>query len=188
VLLFAVNSIVFAQPESIGMGPMTDWWARVISVAAILISLAAFFAGRWDKWRERKAAAAAKLPLVDVQAETSETPGQWFFTIATTNRANVSIQLISVEVGSKFELKSTDSKPRPSGRPNKLVIDRLRIGPASDEIIDGDIYALYPRVRRIIFVLEYRIYEATPRTIFMKIRRDLEGWDLRRVVKPPSGL
>jgi hypothetical protein len=169
----AIGSLALAQGGGGAGAPASnvDWWARGFSALAIVISLAAFAAGRLDKWREKKAAAAAKLPVVDVHVENADIAGDWYFQIKTTNRADVSIEFISIDASCDFELSSDDAKTKE--RAQKIMIDRLKIEPGGDDMVDGEIHGRFTGHQKIEFTLEYRIFEPVPRTITRKVTRDL---------------
>ena len=150
--------------------PAVDWWARGVSTIAIVISLIALVTGRLDKRREKNAAAAAKLPLVDMHVEKGDIAGDWYFQTRTTNRADVSIELVSIDAGPNFELRSDDVG---NGRSHKIVFDQLKIEPGNVILVDGDIHGRFTGHQKIEFTLEYRIFEAVPRTVTKKVTRNL---------------
>jgi hypothetical protein len=78
-----------AQLVSGGGGPGSDWWARGVSAIALVVSLATFGFGRWDKWREKKAAELARLPVVEIVLEPHTAPHQWLVRFSFQNRADV---------------------------------------------------------------------------------------------------
>jgi hypothetical protein len=163
-------SPAFAQAAA-GQSSAADWWARSFSAIAILISVAAFLAGRLDKWRESSAAAQAKLPLVDLHVEKGDIAGNWDFQVRTKNRSDVSIEFVSIDVGPDFQLRSDDAKD--NNWTGRLAVDLLKIEPGESDTVDGDIHGRLLGSQKIRFKLEYRIFEATPRTVNMEIERNI---------------
>lgn len=96
-LLTSTPATAIAQFDGVGSGSTVDWWARGVSIAAILISLAIFVFSRWDKWRDRKAGELARLPIVEIVMEPRTDPYQWLVKFSFQNRAEI-VDIEEIEI------------------------------------------------------------------------------------------
>jgi hypothetical protein len=179
VVLMVAASAAFADPmvpsggATVNVPPAAvDWFARISGLVtgglAIAISATTLVWTRIDKSRERKAAADAKLPQVDLHVGKGDVAVDWSFQVSTKNRAEVSIEFVSIEVGADFQLRSEDAASR-EWYP-KLMIDLDKISPGDTQFVEGDIHGRYVGRQAINFSLAYRIFEPTPRMVKIEIR------------------
>jgi hypothetical protein len=149
--------------------PAADWVARTVSILAVLIALAAFIWGRFDKFAERKAAKAAKDPSVDLDISGFE-GGRFDYELTIVNRADVSIALLSLSCNGCVKLLGEDadiSRDRSSVDYNALRIERGTHVTVVGQIIPP------PGGGTVEFVVRIRINEAVPRTYETRLKRTL---------------
>ena len=96
-------------------------WSDVLSIVALIISVATFILTRIDKWRDRKAVWNAKEPLINIVLERIPTREQWEMIITATNRGDYPFYLVSMSVPDDFAMNLGDgSTARRSWKINEL--------------------------------------------------------------------
>ncbi|QPF94039.1 hypothetical protein [Bradyrhizobium commune] len=78
--------------------PGVDGAARAMSLLAFLVSLAGLVFQRLDKRYERQQLRKARLPIVNVALDKTKAPRAWTIEFSFNNRANVPIEINSIQV------------------------------------------------------------------------------------------
>ena len=98
----AVNPTAVSQEV-----PMFEnWqWSDFTSSAAVGISIATFLWTRIDKWRDRRAAAAARKPLVNIVANAISS-NRWHISVSVENRGDFNIRIDQIAVPRTFTMQT----------------------------------------------------------------------------------
>jgi hypothetical protein len=93
LLLISIITSVEAQNANPAPAPAVDWFARIVSVVAILIGLGGLILNllsRWDKSREHD-------PSVDIDLTKTSRMAEYDFELKIINRGDVSLQVVSLQ-------------------------------------------------------------------------------------------
>jgi hypothetical protein len=137
--------------------PSIDYWARGLSILAVLISAAAFIWGRVDKSRETKAKKAEKDPSIDFDVTKGWSEGKSKFELTIKNRGDVSIQVVSLSCDRNAILKvdyadlSADSRT--------VSFRGRRINAGKNEVVEGEIETPPSQKRPVEFIVKLLINE-----------------------------
>ena len=149
--------------------PAVDWFARTVSGLAFLVALAAFVWGRVDKYRERKAAKAAKDPSLDIDV-AGPRDGPFAYELKIVNRDDVSLSLLSLSCDPGFKLETHGATVLRDG--TFLDYNGFRIDRGNEETFRGMIKSSSGR-REANFVVKVRINLPKPRIHEVRIKRAL---------------
>jgi hypothetical protein len=149
----------------------SDWFARAISIAALVISVATFGVGRYDKYRERQSAAPARDPVVDIDITRGQVAGNYDYELKVANRGEVSVQLLSLSCDKGAVLKPDDAEVSRNGR--TVNYNGLRIERGTQETLIGEIDTEYLQRRPIELVAKLRVNDPIPRGFIARLKRNL---------------
>jgi hypothetical protein len=173
--LFAAIMCSWASAQTDGPGtaasqPTVDWFARATSAIAIVIAIAGFIWGRFDKRYERKAAREAKDPAVDFDLTKGNKKGNYDYELKVANRGDVSVQIVSLACDAGATLEP-DEYGQLSNDRRMIDFNGLRVEPGNLETLLGEVNSKTSGAVR--FTIMLRINEKTQRVVQIPITRNL---------------
>lgn len=153
--------------------PNVDWFARIVSGLAFIVSAARFAWGRIDKSRERTATRARRDPSVDLDITRGNRSGNFDFELTVVNRGDVSVQLVSLSASKGAMLVPDDADVTS----DKTVADYngLRIERGKEDTVVGEVNLQPGKSGTIEFTVKIRVNEAAPRILTTVLKRELKS-------------
>jgi hypothetical protein len=149
--------------------PTVDWWARVASAIAVVVSAFAFGWTRLDKRRERLDAQEAKEPAVDAVLEQTTSHDVWVLRLVIRNRGDFTIGLDQVSVSDEFLLNTGRGAPPQSVE----TFDTARAAPGGQIPISASVYRKNANKTSILITVVMTEFRPKAKKLKRVISRDV---------------